>query len=351
MRHTSRWILIALLLGFAHNIVAGPFEPTIENQKPSPTEAPEGMVLIPGGEFSMGCEDPTALPDGGPDPMRDARPIVRVYVDGFWMDRHEVTNDEFERFVKETGYITVAEQTPTAEEFPGAPPENLVAGSVVFTPPAENIPLDNHYTWWRYEHGANWRHPEGPHSSIEGRGNYPVVHIAYEDAQAYAKWANKRLPTEAEWEFASRGGVAGEVYAWGNELRPDGKWMANTWQGSFPVKDEAADGEAGIGPVMKFPVNRYGLYDMAGNVWEWVADWYRPDYYQLLASTGEISRNPCGPSVSFDPLEPGVPKRVQRGGSFLCNPEYCTRYMLGTRGKAEPRSSTSHGGFRCVRDF
>jgi formylglycine-generating enzyme required for sulfatase activity len=306
------------------------------------------MVWIPGGEFSMGCDDPRDRPAGGPDAMRDARPIHRVFVDGFWMDRTEVTNEQFEKFANATGYVTVAERTPKAEDFPGAPPENLVAGAVVFTPPDRPVPLDNHFRWWSYVKGANWRHPTGPESSLQGREKHPAVQIACEDAQAYAKWAGKRLPTEAEWEFAARGGVAGKLYAWGDALKPDGKWQANTWQGKFPVQDTAEDGFAGLAPVGQFPPNGYGLSDMAGNVWEWCSDWYRPDYYATLGEAGAGARNPPGPESSFDPAEPSQAKRVHRGGSFLCTDQYCTRYMIGTRGKGETSTGSNHLGFRCV---
>lgn len=324
------------------------FQPTKLNSAKPEGEAPQGMVWVPGGEFSMGCSDPTDLPNGGPDSMPDARPIHRVYVDGFWMDQTEVTNDQFAAFVQGTGYVTVAERTPRAEDYPGAPPENLVAGSVVFTPPAGPVPLNNHYQWWNYLKGANWRHPLGPESDIEGKGNFPVVHIAFEDAVAYAKWAGKRLPTEAEWEFAARGGQAGQIYAWGNEFKPDGHWMANTYQGKFPLKDVAEDKFAGVAPVSQFPPNPYGLHDMAGNVWEWCSDWYRPDYYASLSAKG-VSKNPQGPDSPFDPSEPTERKRVHRGGSFLCTDQYCTRYMIGTRGKGEISTGTNHLGFRCVK--
>ena len=316
-----------------------------------PGPAPEGMVWIPGGEFSMGCEDPSKLPHGGKDGMPDARPIHRVSVDGFWMDRTEVTNRQFAAFAQATRYITVAERTPTAAEFPDAPPENLVAGSVVFAPPRQKVALDNHYQWWSYVKGANWRHPEGPKSTVEGREDYPVTHIAYADAEAYAKWAGKRLPTEAEWEFAARGGVAGKPYSWGDEFQPGGRWMANTYQGNFPVKDTGEDGYVGVAPVGKFPPNGYGLFDMAGNVWEWCSDWYRPDGYAecvAAADKGTVARNPMGPESSFDPAEPRERKRVHRGGSFLCTEQYCTRYMIGTRGKGEVSTASNHLGFRCV---
>jgi formylglycine-generating enzyme required for sulfatase activity len=325
-----------------------PFEPTIENRSTPPGPAPDGMVWIPGGEFSMGCDDPRGSVCGGPDAMPDARPIHRAYVDGFWMDRTEVTNAQFAKFVAATGYVTTAEQVPRQEDFPDAPPENLVAGSTVFTPTETEVPLNNHFQWWRYQAGANWRHPEGPGSSIEGRDNYPVVQVSFDDALAYAQWAGKRLPTEAEFEFAERGGKAGERYAWGDELQPGGRWMANVFQGTFPVKDTGADGFAGLAPVAQFPPNPYGLHDTAGNVWEWVGDWYRPDTYVLHAKLGVV-RNPKGPDSPFDPAEPNEPKRVHRGGSFLCTDQYCTRYMNGTRGKGEVSTGSNHVGFRCVK--
>ncbi|MGP0594426.1 formylglycine-generating enzyme family protein [Nitrospira sp. T9] len=316
-----------------------------------PTDpAPDGMVWIPGGEFFMGAADLSdkEMNDVGMHATRDSRPIHRVYVDGFWMDKTEVTNSQFKRFVDATAYVTVAERTPRAEDFPGAPPENLVAGSVVFSPPDHAVPLDTHFRWWSYIKGANWRHPLGPASDLNGREEYPVVHIAYEDAEAYAKWAGKRLPTEAEWEFAARGGLSGKVYPWGNEFRKDGQWMANSHQGHFPNQDTGDDQYMGIGPVAKFPPNGYGLYDVAGNVWEWTSDWYRPDYYARLAIAGGVAHNPQGPDSPFDPTEPGEKKRVHRGGSFLCTDQYCSRYMVGTRGKGEINTGTNHLGFRCV---
>ena len=334
------------------NLAVSAFAPTIPNKTPAPGPAPEGMVWIPGGEFSMGSEGKcNGASCCSPSTVADALPIHRVYVNGFWMDATDVTNDKFEKFAKATGYKTIAEIAPTKEEFPTAPPENLVAGSVVFTPTPGPVPLDNHFQWWSYVHGANWRHPEGPQSDIKGKGNYPVVQIAYPDAVAYAKWAGKRLPTEAEWEFASRGGLSGKLYAWGDEFRPGGKWMANTWQGTFPVKDTGEDGFAGLSPVKSFPPNGYGLYDMAGNVWQWCSDWYRPDYYARLKLAGvAVARNPQGPDSSYDPSEPGEKKRVQKGGSFLCTDQYCTRYMEGTRGKGEVNTGCNHLGFRCVED-
>jgi len=324
------------------------FKPTVANSE-SQSRSQEGMVWIPGGEFSMGSTVESEAMCGLPGVTRDALPVHRVYVDGFWMDATELTNEAFEKFVEATGYITIAERTPTKEEFPDAPVESLVAGSTVFTPTSQAVQLNDYMQWWRYQKGANWRHPEGPESSIKGRENYPVVQIAYDDALAYAKWAGKRLPTEAEWEFAARGGLTGKLYAWGDDFRPNDKAMANTYQGKFPVKDTGADGFAGIAPVRSFPPNSYGLYDIAGNAWEWIGDWYRADYYEQLAKGG-VARNPRGPDSSFDPAEPDVKKHVQRGGSFLCTDQYCTRYMVGTRGKGETSTASNHVGVRFVKD-
>ena len=326
------------------------FLPTIANRS-EPGSAPPGMVWIPGGEFSMGARDPQDSSDVvGMQATTDSRPIHRVYVDGFWMDATEVTNRQFARFVDATGYVTVAERPLRPEEFPGVPPGELAPGSVVFAPPDHAVPLDDHSQWWTFVRGASWRHPQGPGSSIEGRERYPVLHVAYEDAEAYAKWAGKRLPTEAEWEFAARGGMAGKLYPWGDEFMPGGKWMANIHQGHFPDHDSGADSFAGIAEVANFPASDYGLYDIGGNVWEWVSDWYRPDYYAQLAAAGMVSRNPAGPAESMDPAEPGVQKRVHRGGSFLCTDQYCSRYMVGTRGKGDVSTGTDHLGFRCVTD-
>ena len=324
------------------------FAPTVPNIQPAPAPAPPGMVWIPGGEFSMGAADPPEMDMVGMRATTDSRPIHRVYVDGFFMDKTDVTNGQFTEFVKATGYVTIAEKTPTPAEFPSAPPENLVAGAVVFSPPDHEVPLNDHFQWWSYVKGANWRHPSGPNSSIKGKEVYPVVQVAYPDAQAYAKWAHKRLPTEAEWEFAARGKLWGKPYVWGEKFKPDGKWMANTYQGHFPDQDSGADGFIGISPVGKFPPNGYGLYDMAGNVWQWTADWYRPDYYAQLAKIGGVARNPKGPEAPFDPSEPNDRKKVHRGGSFLCTDQYCSRYMVGTRGNGEVSTGTNHLGFRCV---
>lgn len=276
-------------------------------------------------------------------PFDDARPIHEVEVSGFWMDRTPVTNAEFARFVKATGYVTVAERKPDPKDFPGVPADKLMPGSLVFHSPPRAVPLDDVSQWWDWVPGACWRHPEGPKSKLAGRWNHPVVQVCWEDAAAYARWARKRLPTEAEWEYAARGGLKQQPYVWGREFAPRGKQMANTWQGHFPDRNSAKDGYARTSPVRAFPPNRFGLYDMAGNVWEWCADWYRPDYYAHSPRT-----NPRGPADSFDPGEPGMPKRVQRGGSFLCSDQYCSRYMPGGRGKGAPDTGASHVGFRCV---
>ncbi|WP_338840872.1 formylglycine-generating enzyme family protein [Flavobacterium ginsenosidimutans] len=327
------------------------FKPTIENKFKPTAKAPKGMVWIPGGEFSMGSnvEDESLCSIKGV--TKDAAPIHRVYVDGYYMDETEVTNEEFEKFVKATGYVTVAEQKPTKEEFPTANEEDLITGSVVFTPTPSAVNLNNFLQWWRYEPGADWRHPEGPQSTIIGKEKYPVVHVVYEDAEAYAKWAGKRLPTEAEWEFAARGGKTGNLYAWGNDLKPKGKFQANIYQGHFPIKDgdTGEDGFKGIAPTKQYAPNAYGLYDIAGNVWEWVHDWYSVDYYKSLAESGKVTKNPQGPDAYYDPNDPTEIKRVHRGGSFLCTDQYCTRYMVGTRGKGEIRSAANHVGFRCVK--
>ncbi|HUY31537.1 MAG TPA: formylglycine-generating enzyme family protein [Pirellulales bacterium] len=309
--------------------------PPVETPPRPPAPAPEGMVWVPGGKFVMGGETIFA----------DAQPSHEVEVDGFWMDRTEVTNAQFARFVEATGYVTIAEQTPKAEDYPGAAAENLVAGSIVFRPPDGAVDLAAEPQWWIYVPGADWRHPEGAASDIDARQDHPVVHVGWLDAAAYARWAGKRLPTEAEWELAARGGAEGKRFVWGDELLVGGAWQANIWQGDFPSENTADDGYTGTAPVATFPANGFGLYDMAGNVWEWCSDWYRPDYYGKSAK-----RNPHGPPSSNDPWEPGVPKRVQRGGSYLCSDAYCVRYRPGARGKGAIDSGATHVGFRCVKD-
>ena len=285
---SRKWLWLQLVVGVVMTIVVVSLYifDARENQA-APGPAPEGMVRIPGGTFWMGCDTCD---------MPDAAPAHQVTVDGFWMDKTPITNAQFEKFVKATGYKTVAERKPDPKDFPGAPADKLVPGCAVFTPPSHEAPLDNPYAWWQYVPGANWKNPEGPGSSINGREDHPVVHIAWEDADAYAKWAGKRLPTEAEFEFAARGGLDRKLYSWGDELKPGGKWMANIYQGSFPSKNTAEDGYGATSPVTAFPPNNFGLYDMAGNVWQWCSDWYRPDYFEKLAAQGQgVVKNPKGP--------------------------------------------------------
>jgi sulfatase modifying factor 1 len=311
-----------------------------------PAAAPAGMKWVPGGTFTMGTDNPK---------FPDESPAHRVTLDGYWIDETEVTNAQFREFVDATGYLTVAEKAPKREDFVGQvaniadiPAENLVAGSICFNSKFDPKMLKkDHPLWayqvWQYVPGANWQQPEGEKSSLDGRENHPVVHVSWEDAMAYCRWAGRRLPTEAEWEYAARGGRAGEEYPWGNERNPDGKWLHNIWQGEFPLQNNNQDGFAQASPVKTFPPNDYGLYDLSGNVWEWCYDWYRPDYY---ASSPD--RNPAGPAESLDPLEPTIPKRVQRGGSFMCSDNYCIGYRVAARMKGDTSSGSFHVGFRTV---
>lgn len=297
-----------------------------------PAKRPAGMVWIPAGSFEMGG-----------DTSADEQPIHRVSLDGFWMDETEVTNRQWQAFVRATGYVTVAEQVPTEAQFPGVPKERLVAGSAVFSPPTTPSDTADPLVWWRYVPGANWRHPEGPGSDIADRLDHPVVHMAWFDAAAYAKWAGKRLPTEAEWEYAARGGLARKPYVWGDKERPGGKIMCNHWQGEFPNRNLLEDGFAGTAPVGKYPRNGFGLADMAGNVWEWCSDWYDPQYYRNCRG-----HNPQGPDRGVARPGEAEPCRVRRGGSFLCAPNYCRRYLPASRDQSPPDSAANHTGFRCV---
>jgi formylglycine-generating enzyme required for sulfatase activity len=307
----------------------------------------EGMVWIPGGEFLMGAADNEGRPDEYPQ--------HKVKLDGFWMDATEVTNAQFRKFVESTGYITTAEKDVDWNELKKQLPEGtekphdslLKAASLVFTPPSFQVPLDNVSHWWSWEKGASWKHPEGPASGIEGRDDYPVVHVSWEDAQAYCKWAGKRLPSEAEWEFAARGGFSNQPFPWGKEAIEAGKPKANTWQGQFPNKNTNWDGFYKASPVKTFAANGYGLYDISGNVWEWCSDWYDNSWYE--ASQGKILINPVGPDKSYDPMEPTVPKKVVRGGSFMCHASYCKGYRVSARMKTSPDTGLEHTGFRCVK--
>ncbi|WP_448205660.1 formylglycine-generating enzyme family protein [Azospirillum sp. sgz302134] len=306
------------------------------------------MIWVPAGTFTMGSDDPK-----GRD---DESPAHRVRVNGFWMDATTVTNAQFRRFVEATGYVTIAERKPDWEDLkaqlppgtPKPPDDVLVPGSAVFQPTEGPVPLSDWSRWWAWQPGADWRHPEGPGSSIAGKDDHPVVQVAWEDAVAYARWTGKRLPTEAEWEYAARGGLDGTRFIWGNEERPDGALMANVWQGTFPAADTGEDGFKGTAPVASFPPNGFGLYDMAGNVWQFTADWYRPDSYRRQAKQGAVADNPTGPSDSFDPDEPFAPKRVIRGGSFLCTEAFCFSHRAAARMKVSPDSGLPNVGIRLV---
>lgn len=298
------------------------------------------MVWVPGGTFMMGSNDH----------YPEEAPAHEVTVNGFWMDQYTVTNAHFSRFVEDTNYVTSAERCPNPKDYPGALPELLVPASVVFRRPGYKVSLSDHYQWWTYVAGASWRHPLGPGSSLKGLAKHPVVHVAFEDACAYATWAGKTLPTEAEWEFAARGGLEGAVYVWGDEFEPDGEVLANTWQGDFPNENLLTDGYEWTAPVGSFPPNGYGLYEMAGNVWEWTTDWYQQ--HSEIQQTCCASFNPRGgdPDKSYDPRTPNVkiPRRVMKGGSYLCAPNYCQRYRPAARMAQAVDTSTCHLGFRCI---
>jgi sulfatase modifying factor 1 len=315
----------------------------MESQRTAQTQAPSGMRWIPGGTFRMGSEDFYA----------EESPVHEVNVDGFWMDPYTVTNSLFSRFVEATGYLTLAERDLNPADFPGAPPENLVPSSMVFKKTRGPVDLKNYFNWWAWVPGTSWRRPFGPHSSIKGIEQHPVVHVAYEDAEAYAMWAGKELPTEAEWERAARGGLGGKIFTWGNEYFPDGKAMANSWQGEFPWENTLLDGFEGTSPVGMFPPNGYGLFDMAGNVWEWTSDWY------VHRHADEIVKSCCGPAInpriaspekSYDPRQPQfhIPRKVVKGGSYLCASNYCLRYRPAARQPQMIDTAMSHIGFRCI---
>ena len=298
------------------------------------------MSWIPGGTFRMGSDHH----------YPEEAPAHKVTVNGFWMDRCTVTNRDFERFVAATGYVTLAERPARREDYPGARPEMLAPSSVIFRKPRQKVSLDDHYNWWVYVRGANWRHPRGPASSIKGLADHPVVHVAYQDAEAYANWAGKELPSEAEWEFAARGGRDGAEYVWGDELMPGGRHMANTFQGEFPWQNKMEDGYEWTAPVASFEPNGYGLYDMAGNVWQWTSDWYQ-DHARIDSPCCTLE-NPRGAKRddSFDPQQPDVriPRKVMKGGSFLCAPNYCRRYRPAARMAQTIDTSTCHVSFRCI---
>jgi len=302
----------------------------------------DGMVRIPGGTFRMGSD--------GHYP--EEAPVHSATIGGFWIDRHPVTNRQFREFVRATGHITFAEIPPDPKDYPGALPHMLYAGSLVFTPPAHSVDLRDWSQWWRFLKGANWRHPYGPKSNIHGLDSHPVVHVSFADALAYARWAGKDLATEAEWEFAARGGLDGAEFAWGDEFAPGGKQMANTWQGEFPRQNLVLDGFARSSPVTAFPPNSYGLYDMIGNVWEWTSDWYSPRHPADAPKACCIPTNPRGgvEADSYDPCQPEIriPRKVLKGGSHLCAPNYCRRYRPAARHAEPVDTSTSHVGFRCI---
>ena len=302
--------------------------------------ARDNMLWVPGGRFLMGSDHH----------YPEEAPAHAAIVEGFWIDQYAVTNEQFAQFIDATGYVTLAEIPPRAEEYPGAKPEMLQPASVVFRKPAHRVDLRNHFNWWTYIPGANWRNPEGPQSSIENRAQHPVVHIAYQDAEAYANWVGKELPTEAEWEFAARGGLDGATYAWGEEFTPGGKSMANTWQGEFPWQNLCADGYAGTAPVGQFAPNGYGLFDMIGNVWEWTTDWYAARHPVTKPCCGVANTKGGDREQSYDPQMPEIkiPRKVIKGGSFLCAPNYCRRYRPAARMAQPIDTAACHVGLRLI---
>ena len=312
-------------------------QPSPASQPPTRTDA---MVRVAGGTFLMGSDRH----------YPEEAAAHKVSVGGFWIDRHTVTNRDFKLFVDATGHVTLAEKPADAANYPGAKPELLVPSSVMFKRADAPVDLRNPYLWWIYVAGADWRHPRGPESSLDDLWDHPVVHVAFEDAEAYARWAGKQLPTEAEWEFAARGGLEAAEFAWGDEFMPGGKPMANTWQGRFPWENLLEDGHEWTAPVGSFPANGYGLHEMCGNVWEWTTDFFR-DHDRIAKSCCTVD-NPRGGSLeaSFDPRTPEIriPRRVMKGGSYLCAPNYCRRYRPAARMAQAVDTSTCHLGFRCI---
>jgi len=305
---------------------------------------PKDMVMIKGGTFWMGADHGNKMVT--PNRIDNERPVHEVEIDGFWIDKYPVTNAQYAEFVKENNYVTYSEQIPKAEDWPGANPKMLVPASIVFKQPKQKVDMRNFYNWWEYKPGAQWRHPESPESSIKYRADHPVVHVTYDDAKAYCEWMGKTMPTEAQWEYAARGGLKKRTYGWGDQPKHLTEKMMNYWQGNFPYKNDNKDGNLKTSPVGSFPPNGYDLYDMAGNVWEWVSDWYHPAYYEVSPR-----KNPTGvkKEESLDPNEPEIPKRIVKGGSFLCSEKYCMGYRPSARTATDPKSSTNHIGFRCVK--
>ena len=341
-----RFVYFAALIAIGFGIAFATTSLLNRVQKASP-KSYSGMIWIPPGEFLMGTSEDT--------PNKNEQPPHLVKIKGFWIDEHEVTNEQFQKFVEATGYITTAEKAPDWDELkkqlpPGTPKpaaEKLVAGSLVFLPPTHPVPTDDVSLWWSWAPGACWKHPEGPGSNLNNRLDHPVVQVSWDDATAYATWAGKRLPTETEWEYASRGNLQGKRFSWGDQLPSDSARLTNIWQGTFPHLNTKLDGWERTSPVKSFPPNGHGLHDMAGNVWEWCSDWYRADQYQQMANKPKVA-SPEGPANSWDPNEPHTPKRVTRGGSYLCHASYCESYRNAARRGTAPDTGMSHLGFRCA---
>lgn len=345
-QHITKFLLLGLA-GLAAFTVAFFAVRYTDRVVPSAKEPLSELAWIPGGEFMMGTDSELGWPE--------EKPAHRVRIDGFWISKTEVTNAQFRHFVDVTGYVTTAEKVPSVEEILGqlppgtpAPPQaTLVAGSLVFTMTDGPVDLQDFSRWWKWTPGANWRHPEGPASSLDGRDDHPVVHVSWDDANAYARWAGMRLPTEAEWEFAARGGLDGKPYVWGDDPPSETRRLANIWQGQFPHQNSREDGYERTAPVKSFQPNRFGLFDMSGNVWEWCADAYDEQAYRRRAGE-EVTVNPRG-ERSIDQRNPRSASRAQRGGSFLCNDQYCSRYRPSARHGLAPDTGMSHVGFRCVK--